>query len=173
MATFVGFDDLGRRLDAMARDLSAKGMESRLARVGRELAPLIDRAVAGDIGDQSMSGWRRRKPIEVVGTSSVRDGLLSVEPVKAAKGPMRVLESGRNQGNASGFAGPGVNRLTGETARTKSGAVRKVRARKAKRWNGYTTGKGTWSEAAEAIIAKAPGAINDEKVAVMARHFRG
>ena len=164
MATFVGFDDLGRRLDMMARDLSAKGMESRLAKVGRDLAPLVDRAVQGEIGDQSMSGWSRKRQVEIVGTSSVRDGLLTVEPKGVAKGPMRVLESGRNAYAA------GDRRTSGFYVSKKTGE-RRQKSRKVKRTTGATKGKGTWSDAAEAIAREAPGRINDQKVAAMARHF--
>ena len=68
------------------------------------------------------------------------------------------------------MAGPGVL-ASGLTARTKSGAVKKVRARKVRRWNGYTQGKGTWSDASDAIVGDAARVLNEEKVAAMARHF--
>ncbi len=162
------FARLAARLDGLAADLSPEGMDRTLRRVGDKLARKVDAAVVADIGDNSMSGWRRGRPIPVKGRSTVRDGVVSITPT--APGPARVLEQGRNTGGAGGMAGPGVL-ASGLTARTKSGAVKKVRARKVRRWNGYTQGKGTWSDASDAIVGDAARVLNEEKVAAMARHF--
>jgi hypothetical protein len=162
-----------RKMEAVQRDLTGQTSRSQMARVGKKLQPEIDRAVRGDLGDTSMSGWRRKGPIPIVGSSrALSDHAVIVEPVKPAKGPMAVLERGRNVGNAGGFSGPGVNRSTGATRRTKSGGVAKVRAFKAKRWNGYTAGKGTMSEASQAIKVKAPGLVEGELVRVLSKHLR-
>jgi hypothetical protein len=167
------FAAFAAKMQAVQRDLSGVTSRQQMARVGAKLAPEIDQAVRADIGDNSMSGWRRSGPIQVVGTSRpLSDHSVVVEPVRAAKGPMAVLERGRNQGNASGFSGPGVNRKTGTTRRTKSGAVGKVRAFKAKRWNGTTRGKGTMADASQAIRRRAPGLVEDEVVRTLAKHLR-
>jgi len=167
------FADLDRKLGKVVADLNGEVSRAGLARVGRKVQGEIDRAVTADIGDASMSGWRRGGPIAVVGTSRViSDHAVIVEPVKPAKGPMAVLERGRNQGNAGGMAGPGVS-SDGTTRRNKNGSVRKARARKAKRWNGYTQGKGTMGDASQAIKDKAPKLIAAEVHRALAKHLSG
>ena len=87
------------------------------------------------------------------------DGMgVMVFRTRGTAGQWRVAESGRNQGNASGFSGPGISQKTGLTSRTKKGALRKVRTRKGyeegkvgRRWNGTTEGFGAWSAAAAAM----------------------
>ena len=167
------FADLDRKLGRVVADLNGEVSRAQMARVGKKLQGEINKAVAADIGDTSMSGWRRGAPIAVVGTSrAISDHAVIVEPVKPAKGPMAVLERGRNQGNAGGMAGPGVS-ADGSTRRNKNGSVRKTRARKAKRWNGYTSGKETMSEASQAIKDKAPKLIAAEVRKALAKHLSG
>ena len=133
------------------------------------------RAVAADLGDQSMSGWRRGKPInlETKASFSSQANTVTIHRTRESAGPWRVAEEGRNQGNASGFSGPGINRRTGLTARTKSGAVRKVRAVKARRWNGTTRGKDTWSDARALMDKSVPKAMWDQQIAELKRVIRG
>lgn len=165
MSDFAG---LARKLDRLTDDLTGKGSRRILSAAGKQLAPLVNKAVADDIGDLSMSGWRRGNPRPIKGRYTISDSGLALTPT--APGHMRVLEQGRNQGNAGGFAGPGIG-AGGLTARAKSGAVRKVRARRGRRWNGSTQGKGTWSDASAQIATEAPRVLNEEKVAAMARYF--
>lgn len=153
MPEFAAFE---AKLAGVQRELSGEAARDRLKRVAKATEADIAEAVRGDLGDTSMSGWRRGNPIEIVGTSKVTSDTTAVVSPGKATGPMRVLEQGRNRGNASGFAGPGVNRKTGETARTKSGGLRKVRAVKARRWNGVTDGKGTWSDATKLMEERVP-----------------
>ena len=167
------FASLNRKLEAVSRDLSGTTSRAQMKRVGVKVQPLIDRAVTSSIGDLSMSGWRRGAPIQIKGTSrTTSDHAVLVEPVKSAKGPMAVLERGRNMGNASGMAGPGVS-ADGTTRRNKNGSVRKVRARKSKRWNGYTPAKHTMTDASQLIKDKAPGLIADELHKSLAKHLMG
>jgi len=167
------FADLNRKLDGVTRDLSGEVSRGGLARVGKAVQVEIERAVAADIGDTSMSGWRRSGPIAITGTSrAISDHEVIVEPVKRAKGPMAVLERGRNQGNASGFSGPGIS-ADGSTRRNANGSVRKARRRKARRWNGYTAGKNTMSEASQAIKDKAPPLIAAEVHKALAKRLTG
>jgi len=77
-------------------------------------------------------------------------------PTARSAGPWTVAEQGRNQGNAGGFFGPGINATTGLTARTKSGKVRKVRARALRRWNGTTRGRDTASDAVALMEREMP-----------------
>ena len=160
-------------MEAISRDLDGQTSRAQMQRVGKKLQPLINRAVAADIGDLSMSGWRRSGAIEIRGTSRVlSDHAVIVEPEKPGKGPMAVLERGRNMGDAGGMAGPGIS-ADGTTRRNKNGSVRKTRARKAKRWNGTTKAKHTMSDASQLIKADAPGLIAKEVHKALAKHLRG
>jgi len=127
-------------------------------------------AVRGTLGDDSMSGWKRGAPIPIKGASRlVGDSEVFVSAGKAS-GPMRVLQSGRNQGNAGGMAGPGVS-ADGTTRRNKNGTVRKATKRKARRWNGTTAGKGTWSKADALIAARTPARVHAEVRKALGKHL--
>lgn len=164
-----------RKMEAVAADLAGETSRAQMARVGKALQPEIDRAVSADIGDTSMSGWRRGSPIAVVGSHKVlSDSAVLVQPVKAAKGPMRVLESGRNAGGGVGsLQGPGILR-NGTTRRNKNGMVGKVRRKTAeKRWNGYTQGKGTMGDASQVIAKRAPELIRKELQKTLRKRLGG
>lgn len=162
MTTFAEFD---LKLQHIQQEWSGAAGRRRLERVAVKTKGDVAEAVKGDLGDLSMSGWRRGNPIDVQGRYDVQtDSSFTVTPAKRGRGPMRVLEQGRNQGNAFGFAGPGVNAQTGATARNQDGSVRKVRARKGKRWNGRTAGKDTWSDATALMQQRVAGRVHDEVV---------
>lgn len=167
------FASLNRRLGQLAGEFDGTAGRKRLEAVGRQTKADVDDAVRADgLGDQSMSGWRRGAPIKVTGQARViSDSEIFVGPQGKGIGPMRVLESGRNQGNASGFSGPGINTKTGTTARTKSGGLRKVRARKKKRWNGTTEGRDTWSDAVQLMESRVPGRVHKQVQAAIRRHI--
>ena len=166
------FAQVARKLELVAAEFDGGNSRQRLTRVGKQLAPEVDAAVRGTLGDQSMSGWSRSGPIEIAGVARViGDGALFISAGKAS-GPMRVLQDGRNQGNSGGMAGPGVS-ADGSTRRTKSGNVVRARARKARRWNGTTRGKGTWDAAAERIADRAPGLVAKEVHKAIGKHVSG
>jgi hypothetical protein len=121
-------------------------------------------AAAGDLGsDGRFSGWRRGAPFELATKYDiVGPGRVSFHPTPKSAGPWTVAQSGRNQGNAGGFSGPGVNRSTGETSRTKSGGVRKVRARQSRRYNGRTSGKNTADDALALIDKRLPKLVDTQ-----------
>ena len=132
------FAAFNRKIGGVLSEFDGTAARKRLEAIARATAKDVDEAVRGDLGDTSMSGWRRGAPIQITGVAEVQsDSEILVQAAKAGRGPMRVLEQGRNMGNAGGFSGPGVA-SDGSTKRTKSGGLRKVRARKAKRWNGHT-----------------------------------
>lgn len=163
---------LDRKLARVSAEFTGQAGRARLQRVAKAAAKDADEAVRADLGDLSMSGWRRGRPRQIVSQAVLlNDHEAAVQPVKQARGPMRVLEQGRNMGNAGGFAGPGVNASTGLTARTKSGRVRKVRARRARRWNGYTQGKGTWTDAGELMERRVPGRFEAEVARSLGQHL--
>lgn len=135
-----------------------------LQTVADRLVPEVENAVAADIGDNSMSGWRRGARIPIGGNTFVRKGSIMVTRDKTSAGPMRVLEDGRNLGETGGFAGPGVS-ADGTTRRTKSGNVRRVANRSKlvvgdgrvrRKWNGTTEGKNTWTHALNRMESAAP-----------------
>ena len=105
-------------------------------------------------GNDSLSGWRN-STLKIGAQYTVKGDTVTVTPENLSRGPMRVLNDGRHQGNASGFSGPGVSK-DGTTKRTKAGKVRKVRSRQASRWNGRTRGKGTWDDAIDVVVRETP-----------------
>ena len=170
MTTFAEFD---LKLQHIQQEWSGAAGRRRLERVAQKTKGDIAEAVKGDLGDLSMSGWHRGKPIDVTGRYDIEGNGTSftMTPAKRGRGPMRVLEQGRNQGNASGFAGPGMNARTGATSRNLDGSVRKVRARKGKRWTGRTAGKGTWSDATMLMRARTAERVHAEVVKAMREVF--
>ena len=159
--------------------------------VGDRLAPLMQQALRADLGKLTMSGWPDKgeptaRAIVLGGKratefGTARTGGVMIIRDRRGAGMVRLMDRGRNLGNAKvqarqgwgeGFAGPGVNRTTGMTSRTKSGAARKVRAQAGKRWNGYTAAERTWADALKLMRAAAPGAVNEYVAAEMADKVR-
>ena len=132
MADF-GFGPALAKTDRLVAEFDGTAGYARLDRVALQLKPDIAQAVRGDLGDLSMSGWRRGKPIEVTGRyDRLSDHEVAMSPGKRARGPMRVLQQGRNPGLSA--AAPRISKKTG-------------RELKRRRWNGTTAGKGTWTDA--------------------------
>lgn len=134
---------------------------------------IADRFITRDLGsNRAFTGWRRGNPIPVgLQIKSVRESGHLLSPTKLSAGVLTTVDQGRNRGNASGFAGPGVNRRTGATSRTKAGALRKVRARKSRRWNGTTEGKGTSGDAVKAMERELPLLADNAFRRVLRKHF--
>jgi hypothetical protein len=143
----------------VARLQKELGDDATLHEIGKMAKVEARRAASADLGgDPKFSGWapELKTAYDIVGK-----GKLSFRPGgRAAAGPWTVAEIGRNQGNASGFAGPSINRRTGITSLMKSGAVRRSRGARARRWNGVTRGKGTASTALEAIDKQVPKIVD-------------
>ena len=140
--------ELNSKLDRLMAGVTGKALEAAMHKAGKKGKGLADKAVAADIGDMSMSGWRRSKPIEIKSRyDMLGESGLMIRPARSAVGPMRVLESGRNSA-----AGP---RMTGPRL-LKSGKASKA---KQKRYNGRTDGKGTWSDAEDAMNKELPDIV--------------
>ena len=169
MASFRSFAAFGAELDKLQREFD-RVERARITRLMGERAQAIaEQAASRDLGgDPKFSGWAPRLDTELVTKS---DGSTLIGPTRSSAGPWTVAESGRNQGNARGFFGPGVNVRTGLTSRTKTGAVRKVRVRKGRRWNGYTTGKGTASDATARMERELPLIAEAGVRRVLVKHF--
>ncbi len=148
----------GRELAGLESDLTGSERQKITRQMGRVAQEIADRAAASDLGgDRAFSGWTRASPIALdTVVRNGRNGATILSPTRGSAGPWTVAERGRNQGDAGGFAGPGVNRSTGLTSFTKAGKVRKVRERRARRWNGTTRGHRTASEALKVMDDKLP-----------------
>lgn len=154
--------DLVARLRAVEKTMSAAEQRKRLRTVATAVKPLATKAAVADLGaNAAFDHWHKRGGGDVIPLTvrftmhgGNRPSLTMHRDGKSA-GPWRVAEQGRNQGNVAGFAGPGINHRTGVTARTKSGNLRKTRITKARRWNGRTDGKDTWSDAIKLMEPKA------------------
>lgn len=144
MADFKSFADFGTEFDEMAKDIERETKGRIALEMAEKARKIAEQQASADLGgDAKFSGWAPPLDTHV---KMVKTGALML-PTRSGAGPWTVAESGRHRGGGGGFAGPGVNRKTGTTSRTKSGGLRKVKAVKGKRWNGYTDPKHTASKA--------------------------
>lgn len=173
MPTWPDLASFGRELAGLAGDLDEREQRQITRAQGLEAQRIADRSAAASLGsDRAFGGWLRGAPIALdtrLRTVNGSDTLMT--PTRSSAGPWTVAEQGRNQGNASGFAGPGINRTTGLTARTKAGNVRKVRGRRSRRWNGTTAGKGTASRAQAEMDARLPKIADKAVLKVTRKRF--
>ena len=136
----------------MAKAASGAGARPDMIVVGAAMVKVANAAAAASKlgGDRRFTKGGFGDPLAASFTVH-GDGLgVTVHRDGKSAGPWRVAESGRNQGNGGGMAGPGVSK-DGTTRRNKDGSVRKTRKRKARRWNGTTEGWGVWSAAYAAM----------------------
>lgn len=141
---------LSRRLDRLADDLGGKALRDMLHAVGKAAKDDVAHAARGDIGDLSMSNWRRGRPIQITARYElVGDSGLEVLPAKRAAGPVRVLESGRKAGQSRARRGRSSRRVSA------------------------TAGKGTWTAATERVERLSPARIKPELTKAIARQFKG
>lgn len=171
MPNWSSMADFGKDLAALEHELSGPEQRRITRQMAREAQQIADKQAAHDLGgDKAFSGWNRGGPIPLdTRLKSGRGGETVLLPKFA--GGWTVAEFGRHQGNATGFAGPGINRRTGITARTKSGAVRRVRAVRGRRWNGVTQGKGTATKATDEMARKLPKIADREVLQVTRKRF--
>ena len=150
------FASLEKKVLLLQQEFSGEAGKRRLNRVAVQTKKDVDEAVKADLGDQSMSGWRRSKPINIKGRYDlVDDHTFRVVPNKP--GPMRVLEEGRNRGKS----GP-VQRYG-----------KKGRKLKLRRWNGHTQPKHTWSEAVTLMQRRIGGRVDQQVQQSIGKFFRG
>jgi hypothetical protein len=126
---------LNRKLDNLADSLS-KDTRKMLNAVGMEGKTIGRNSVTGDIGDLSMSNWRRGRPIQIGLRFDIRsDSSVEIAPVPKASGPLRVLEQGRSAGMSKG--------------RKRKGRV------------GSTAGRGTWTAATDRMAKDLPKVVHE------------
>lgn len=169
MPTFRGFDAFNRELKALSDEFDGRRARKVLkpaVKAGKKAAKNVLPRDLG--GDHKFSGWDAPFTVESKWTPS---SAAVIHPTRNSAGPWRVADEGRNRGNVAGFSGPGINRRSGLTSRTKSGALRKTRSFKSKRWNGTTRGFGTGDKAAAAIDKAVEPIIDKQVLKVTKRRF--
>lgn len=133
-------DRFAAKLVRLEKDLTDKAL---LQAVGLEGKRLGSAAVQRDIGDLSLSNWRRNRPINLASRFDVRgDSGVEIGPNKRGRGPVRVLTDGR-----------------------KAGTSRKGRPVSA------STGKGTWDRARGDMEQALPKVAQRHTVQVLRKHF--
>ena len=153
----------------LARSLDSSEVRKITKAQAEEAKKIANREIVRDLGgDRKFRNWAPTADLQVRMTRN--DGAM-MSPTRTGAGIITTVNQGRNQGNASGFSGPGVNTRTGLTSRTKSGGLRRVRARSGKRWTGYTTGKGTADRAVRVIEAELPKVAQAEYHRVLSKRF--
>lgn len=169
MPDFRSVPAFNAHLDRFVHDLANDAL-SRVGReVGKRAVKIANEEAAKDLGsDRKFRNWAPTADTRAV---ELRPGVVSIRPTPKGAGVWTVVTQGRHQGNASGFSGPGINRKTGVTARTKSGAVRKVRARASKRWNGTTKGHGTADRAVARMEPVVKEVVQAQVVKTIAKFF--
>lgn len=160
MPTFESFAAFEREIARFQNEFE-KAHKRRItkaqAEAGIDIATGMFKGVLG--GDNRFSGWPPELDLKF---RELRDGATLLTPTKPGAGPTTVVFKGRNQGETGLLAGPGINQRTGGTFRTKTNAVRKTRARKARKWNGTTDPK-LDPETVRAAIEKAAFEIADRE----------
>jgi hypothetical protein len=127
---------LARKIDKLEAELKAESKRAA-TRLGMDGKKAIESAVRSDVGDLSMSNWRRGKPIQIAGRYDIDGSQVTLTPMPRAIGPMRVLEEGRKAG----------------VAKRRGGRKIRANARRAGRPVSASRAKNTWSDA-EKIVRK-------------------
>jgi len=151
--TTQGFGAFAKKIERVTDELNGSAAKARLNKVALQTKPDVAEAVRGDLGDLSMSGWRRGKPFDITGRYDIKsDTEFEITPQRKGYGPMRVLEQGRQAYSA------GDKRRKGTYKSKKTGLVTE-RFRAVKRKGGATQGKGTWSDAVGLMQDRVPARI--------------
>lgn len=144
-----GLDSALAGFSKLAEAFGPRQMEEFLRDVGDAGKVAAADALAADIGDQSMSNWRRGNPFDLAAKYDLVHGsAVEILPRPRARGPWRVLEEGRKPGGAYDLVQVGRARKDG-TRRAKSRG----------RNQGATAGKGTWSDALQIIEKDVPARL--------------
>ena len=152
--TFATYAD---KLSKLEKALSGPEAEKLLHAVGKAAKADATEAVQADLGDRSMSHWRRGSPIELAARYDVKsDSEVEVLPTPRSRGPWRVMEDGRRAGSAYDLVQVGKRRKDG-TRRGKSRG----------RNSGATQGKNTWTEASALMEQRTPERVQEEHVKVL------
>lgn len=173
MPNFVSFSALLKEAEKMGKELENAEKRKITHAQAERGQKIIDSEFSSDLGsDRAFSGWRRGSPMPAdTQIKTTRNNGAVLMPTRSGAGIITTADQGRHHGDAGGFAGPGINRRTGVTSRTKSGALRKVRATRSRKWNGTTAGKHTASRAVTRMERELPKIAEDGIRRVMRKHF--
>lgn len=170
MPTFDSFADAAKPYADLIQSLERNGLRNLSMSVGRRMQAIAESAASADLGgDPKFSGWVAA--LETKLTPTRTDPGIILSPTRSSAGPWTVATVGRNQGETGAFLGPGANRNTGLTARTKAGNVRKVRSFQRRRWNGTTRGKGTADRAVAEFQRQLPQLIREGVIKHINEHL--
>lgn len=158
-------DPFIKKLNTFSRDLNGDGMQQLVNAIGMGAKQDVDAAVRADLGDQSMSGWHRGKPVQISGRYEMTGDAIEVTPGRT-RAMMRVLEDGRRAHRA------GDQRLKSRYKAKKTGLV-KERTATVTRNVGATRPKNTWSEAVERIVKETPTRASEAFRKIISRSFGG
>jgi hypothetical protein len=148
------FAQFAGRIEKVERALHGPDMEKLLHAVGKGAKADAVQAVESDLGDRSMSHWRRGNPIEIGARYDMHgESAIDVGPERKNRGPWRVLEDGRQSGAATDLVQYGKARKDGTR-----------RAMSRGRNQGHTSGKRTWSDAVALMEKATPKRVQDEHV---------
>ena len=167
-------DDLagfGRKIETIAKKLDTEQRKQRLERIGETASAIANQSLTADIGDHSLSHWRRKggDPVDMtIGfKADVDGGTVEVRPnVRQAAGPWRVRESGRKSYAA------GDRRNSGTYKSKKTGQVRQ-KTRKVKRNVAAAGGHQTWSKAVAEMAKQVPEVAHKDVQAILRSQFGG
>lgn len=162
MPTFKSFGEFGKELDKVVADMEREARSRITRKMGERAKAIADSAAGAELPGMKFRHWPPKLETQL---KDGREGATILMPTKTGAGPWTVLDQGRHQND---FAGPGINRRTGRTARTKSGGVRSA---KGKRWNGRTVGKHTAAKAVARMERELPKIAEDGVRKLLQRHF--
>lgn len=144
------FDQFAAKLQRLDRALDGPDKARLLTDLGVRAKADVTEAVEADLGDRSMSHWRRGDPIDLASRFDVAGDAVTVTPTPRTRGPWRVMEDGRRPGGAFDLVQVGRRRKDGTR-----------RARSRGRNQGATEGKQTWTEAAALIEDRTPKRVHE------------
>jgi len=132
---------LAAKLDKVAKDLTDERLLNAVGMEGKKIGTTEIRADTG--GDARMTNWRRGRPINLAARFDVQGAdAVQIAPAPRARGPVRVLTSGRQAGQS-----------------------RRGRPVSASR------GKGTWDRAGVEMQTELPKVAAKHTTAVLRKHF--
>lgn len=154
--------EFNQRLDKLVKEYNEASAWQR--RVGRKIAADVakraEREASRDLGgDPKFSGWA--PTLDTRSRFEPSEGVTIFSPTRRGAGPWTVAEQGRNQQTSGITPNFGQSRGTSRIS-AKTGKAVKGRARKARRWNGRTEGKGTATRVVNYARKKAPAIYADE-----------
>ena len=129
------------KLDRIAKELTDERLLNAVGMEGKRIGTTEIRADTG--GDAKMTNWRRGRPINLATRFDIQgESTVQIAPAARARGPVRVLTSGRRAGE--------------------SRRGRPVSA---------STGKGTWDRAGVDMQTELPKVAAKHTTAVLRKHF--